>query len=71
MFEQFGVPRLLYSIDSVMSFYHNNLPTPSSPFASDGLVISFNTASTSVVPVLSGRGILNHCKRYVQSKGLA
>ncbi|KAL5535093.1 ARP5 [Sanghuangporus sanghuang] len=63
MFEQYGVPRLLYCVDSVMSFYHNNLPAPSSPFTSDGLVISFNTASTSVIPVLSGRGILNHCKR--------
>ena len=65
MFEQYSVPSLTYSIDSVMSFYHNNLPTPPTPFTTDGLVISFNTASTSVIPILSGRGILSHAKRYV------
>ncbi|THH11359.1 hypothetical protein EW145_g709 [Phellinidium pouzarii] len=63
MFELYGVPRLLYCIDSVMSFYHNNLPVENAPFTSDGLVISFNTASTSVIPILSGKGILSHCKR--------
>lgn len=71
MFELYGVPKLLYCVDSMMSFYNNNhqqnnstLSQLTSPFLADGLVISFNTASTSVIPVLSGRGILNQCKRY-------
>lgn len=45
-----------------MSFYHNQ-PDPRVPFVSDGLVVSFNTASTSVVPILNGKGILSHAKR--------
>jgi hypothetical protein len=67
MFEQYSVPSLTYCIDSVMSFYHNNRPDPSNTFTSDGLVISFNTASTSVVPILNGKGILSHAKRLAVS----
>ncbi|KAH0838738.1 hypothetical protein J3R83DRAFT_7092 [Lanmaoa asiatica] len=64
MFEQYSVPSLTYCIDSVMSFYQNNRPSmQNAPFAQDGLVISFNTASTSVIPILSGRGILSQAKR--------
>ncbi|KAN0101058.1 hypothetical protein V8E55_001042 [Tylopilus felleus] len=64
MFEQYSVPSLAYCIDSVMSFYQNHLPiVPDAPFTQDGLVISFNTASTSVIPILSGRGILSQAKR--------
>ncbi|KAE9397615.1 actin-like ATPase domain-containing protein [Gymnopus androsaceus JB14] len=66
MFEQYSVPCLAYCIDGVMSFYQNNHPTAASPseaFASDGLVVSFNTASTSVIPILNGKGILSHAKR--------
>lgn len=48
-----------------MSFYHNNLPALSSPFTSDGLVVSFNTASTSVIPILDGKGIMSQAKRFV------
>jgi hypothetical protein len=48
-----------------MSFYHNNKPTSSSPFSADGLVVSFNTASTSVIPILNGKGVLSHAKRSV------
>lgn len=57
LFELYSVPSVAYCIDSVMSFYQNNTP------AADGLVISFNTASTSVLPILSGKGILSHAKR--------
>ncbi|KAF8439468.1 chromatin remodeling complex subunit [Boletus edulis BED1] len=64
MFEQYSVPTLAYCIDSVMSFYQNNISSiPNASFAEDGLVISFNTASTSVIPVLSGKGILSQAKR--------
>ncbi|KAF9523637.1 actin-related protein Arp5p [Crepidotus variabilis] len=64
MFELYSVPSLTYSIDGVMSFYQNHRTTPlNSPFMSNGLVISFNTASTSVIPILRGKGILSLAKR--------
>ena len=63
MFEQYQVPSLAYCVDSVMSFYHNNLPSPPVPFTSDGLVVSFNSASTSVVPIMNGAGLMSHAKR--------
>ncbi|KAF7986150.1 hypothetical protein HWV62_38522 [Athelia sp. TMB] len=63
MFEQYSVPSLAYCVDSVMSFYHNNLPTQGSQFVSDGLVLSFNTASTSIIPILSGKGLMSQAKR--------
>ncbi|KAG6850172.1 hypothetical protein H0H93_016852 [Arthromyces matolae] len=63
LFELYSVPSLTYCVDGVMSFYENNKPAPQSPFAGDGLVISFNTASTSVIPVLDGKGIMSHAKR--------
>ncbi|KAF5377282.1 hypothetical protein D9615_006449 [Tricholomella constricta] len=63
MFEQYSVPSLAYCVDGVMSFYHNNSISAQDPFTSDGLVVSFNTASTSVIPVLNGKGIMSHAKR--------
>lgn len=63
MFEQYSVPSLAYCVDSVMSFYHNQTPQ-TSPFVSDGIVVSFNTASTSVIPILKGKGIMSHSKRF-------
>ena len=65
MFEQYSVPSLALCVDSVMSFYHNNLPSPPVPFHGDGLVVSFNTASTSVIPILDGKGLMSHAKRCV------
>ena len=64
MFELYSVPSLAFCVDSVMSFYRNNLPPRNSAFSADGLVVSFNTASTSIIPILSGRGIMSHAKRY-------
>ena len=63
MFELYNVPSLTYCVDAVMSFYRNQPLTSRTPFVSDGLVVSFNTVSTSVIPVLGGKGILSHCKR--------
>ncbi|KAF8060887.1 chromatin remodeling complex subunit [Lyophyllum atratum] len=63
MFEQYSVPSLAYCVDGVMSFYQNSLTSTQDPFTSDGLVISFNTAATSVIPVLNGKGIMSHAKR--------
>ena len=64
MFELYTVPSLVYCVDSIMSFYRNNKP-PTGGFTADGLVISFNTASTSVIPILDGKGVLSNAKRYI------
>ena len=64
MFELYSVPSLAYAVDAVLSFYHNNLPSPSSsPHTASGLAISFNTSSTSVIPILKGKGIMSQAKR--------
>jgi len=64
MFELYSVPSLTYCVDGLMSFYQNNRPPLlSSPFTANGTVISFNAASTSVIPVLRGKGILSLAKR--------
>ena len=53
-----------------MSFYENSCKrhqySTECSFKSDGLVLSFNTASTSIIPVLNGKGILSHAKRYIR-----
>lgn len=59
LFELYNVPAACYPIDALMSFHHNS-PAQEDR---DGLVISFNTHSTSVIPVLDGRGILSQAKR--------
>lgn len=62
LFELYSIPQVTYCIDGIMSFYNDN--GSAMPFTADGLVVSFNTASTSVIPVLNGKGILSHAKRY-------
>jgi actin-related protein 5 len=65
LFELYSVPSLTYCVDGLMSFYQNNRPSPSHKnFTANGLVISFNTASTSIIPVLRGKGILSLARRY-------
>lgn len=70
IFELYSCTGLTYCIDAIMSFYENSCKYPlwreyntECSFRSDGLVLSFNTASTSVIPVLNGKGILSHAKR--------
>ncbi|KAH9977560.1 actin-like ATPase domain-containing protein [Russula compacta] len=64
MFELYSVPSLTYAVDAVLSFYHNKLPSPpSSQYTASGLAISFNTSSTSVIPILNGKGIMSQAKR--------
>jgi actin-related protein 5 len=63
LFEQYRVPSICYCVDGIMSFYQNNAPDPSASFEADGLILSFNTASTSVIPMLRGKGILSSSKR--------
>ncbi|KZW02366.1 actin-like ATPase domain-containing protein [Exidia glandulosa HHB12029] len=59
LFELYNAPAVCYPIDALMSFHHNS-PAPEDR---DGLVLSFNTYSTSIIPVLDGRGILSQAKR--------
>ncbi|KZS90376.1 actin-like protein Arp5p [Sistotremastrum niveocremeum HHB9708] len=61
LFEQYTVPNVAYCLDAMMSFYWNNRPLQESQ--QDGLVFSFNSASTSIIPVLGRKGILSHAKR--------
>ncbi|KAI0030333.1 actin-like ATPase domain-containing protein [Vararia minispora EC-137] len=62
LFELYGAPSVTYAVDAPMSFFFNNRPS-AGHFLTSGLVVSFNTASTSVIPVLSGRGIMSAAKR--------
>jgi actin-related protein 5 len=66
MFELYSVPSLVYCVDSVMSFYQNHLPTKGQPFSADGIVLSFNHSSTSVIPILHGQSLMNSAKRCVE-----
>ncbi|KAG8952028.1 Nuclear actin-protein involved in chromatin remodeling [Tulasnella sp. 424] len=61
MFELYSVPGVTYAVDSLMSFAYNLAPVPAD--RRDGLVLSFNTASTSVVPVLGGVPIYSKTRR--------
>jgi actin-related protein 5 len=71
MFELYSVPSLTYAVDAVLSFYQNNIPSPqSSPYTASGLALSFNTSSTSVIPILNGKGIMSQAKRYAPIVGL-
>src|SRR6267142_540378 len=64
MFELYSVPSLTYAVDAVLSFYQSNLPSPqSSQYTASGLALSFNTSSTSVIPILNGKGIMSQAKR--------
>lgn len=69
IFESYGAPSLAYGLDSLFSFHANSPSPPNSsyPFTSDGLVISSSTASTHVIPVLGGRGVLSRSKKCVES----
>ncbi|KAF8323004.1 actin-like protein Arp5p [Cantharellus anzutake] len=60
LFECYSVPRVVYAVDALLSHAYN-CPEPSAP--QEGLVISFNTSSTSVIPFLNGRGVFNQAKR--------
>lgn len=62
MFESYNVPSLAYCVDASMSFYQNSVAKPMNP-ESSGLIISFNTASTSITPVLRGKCIMKAVKR--------
>ncbi|KAG8741536.1 Nuclear actin-protein involved in chromatin remodeling [Ceratobasidium sp. 414] len=61
LFEAYGAPSVAYGLDSLMSL-HYNTGTPNYALM-DSLVVSFNTSSTSVIPVYGGRALLGYSKR--------
>lgn len=63
LFEGYNVPSVNYGVDSLFSF-HQNSPTTTG----DGLIISSSTASTHIIPVLDGKGIMSSAKRYVYTQ---
>ncbi|EJT98924.1 chromatin remodeling complex subunit [Dacryopinax primogenitus] len=60
LFEAYDVPSVLYGPDGYFSMYANAPPSSSSM---DGVVVSFNTQSTSMWPVLGGEAQMNQAKR--------
>ncbi|BGP26386.1 actin-related protein 5 [Rhodotorula toruloides] len=59
LFESYSAPAVSYGVDSLLSLYANSPNPPTT----DALVISSSTASTHVIPVLGGRGILTSAKK--------
>lgn len=55
LFENYGVPSVCYGLDSLFSAYQNDVR--------DGLVVSSGKMSTTVVPLLDGRGLIDFSKR--------
>ncbi|KAG6805411.1 hypothetical protein H0H87_004398, partial [Tephrocybe sp. NHM501043] len=63
LFELYSAPAVTYCNDGLMSFWNNFKPADTT--INSGLVVSFNTASTSIIPMIDGRGIMSHAKRFV------
>ncbi|KAI9106267.1 hypothetical protein DFS34DRAFT_699834 [Phlyctochytrium arcticum] len=57
LFEGYSVPSAAYGVDSLFSYYANGGSFDA------GMVVSSGQYSTSVIPVLGGRGVLEHCQR--------
>ncbi|UZJ54615.1 hypothetical protein CBS101457_003935 [Exobasidium rhododendri] len=55
MFETYQVPSICYGLDSLFSAYQNGI--------SDGLVISSGRNSTTLLPMLDGKGMVDFSKR--------
>ncbi|KZO99733.1 actin-like ATPase domain-containing protein [Calocera viscosa TUFC12733] len=60
LFEAYSVPSVLYGPDGYFSMYAN---APTAPSTVDGVVVSFNTQSTSMWPVLGGEAQMNQARR--------
>ncbi|KAK4057110.1 Nuclear actin-protein involved in chromatin remodeling [Microbotryomycetes sp. JL221] len=59
LFEGYGVPSVAYGVDSLFAFYNQSVASS----LNDGLVVSSSTASTHVIPVLDGKGVLSSSKK--------
>ncbi|XP_069035607.1 actin-related protein 5 isoform X2 [Lepisosteus oculatus] len=62
LFECYGVPRVSYGVDSLYSFYYNNVQRSlSAPHT--GIVISSGYHCSHILPVINGRLDARNCKR--------
>ncbi|TPX68501.1 hypothetical protein SpCBS45565_g03078 [Spizellomyces sp. 'palustris'] len=57
LFEGYQVPSVAYGIDALFSYYGNRGSFDA------GMIISSGNVASSIIPVLGGRGITEHCKR--------
>ncbi|CAK9437181.1 uncharacterized protein LODBEIA_P15700 [Lodderomyces beijingensis] len=57
LFEAYQVPKVSFGLDSLFSFYANT------DGKSTGLVIGTSNESTSVIPVVDGKGLMTQAKR--------
>lgn len=58
LFEAYGVPSVVYGIDSAFSHYYNH---PESDYA---LIVSLGNTSTTILPFCNGRVLTENCHRY-------
>ncbi|CAI5755955.1 unnamed protein product [Candida verbasci] len=57
LFEAYQTPKVSFGIDSLFSYYYN------SNGRSNGLVIGTGNQSTSIIPVIEGKGLMSQAKR--------
>ncbi|KAI7808445.1 actin-related protein 5 [Triplophysa rosa] len=62
LFECYGVPQVTYGVDSLFSFYNNNITHGLDP-PHTGLVLSSGYHCSHVLPVINGRLDAVNCKR--------
>lgn len=57
LFENYQVPSVCYGLDSLFSAFYNGV--------SDGIVLNCGRNSSTFVPILDGKGLVDFSKRYV------
>lgn len=57
LFEGYGVPSVTYGVDSLFAFSRTGLK--------DGLAVGMGHQSTTLIPVVNGRGVLSSARRSV------
>ncbi|KAJ3289398.1 Nuclear actin-protein involved in chromatin remodeling, partial [Borealophlyctis nickersoniae] len=58
LFEGYQAPSVAYGVDALFSYHVNGRPMDAG-----GIIISSGHNSTSILPVLGGRGVFDQCKR--------
>lgn len=62
LFELYGAPSVTYGVDSLFAFSRQQ--------HRDGMALNLGHNSTTVIPVVDGRGILSRAKRSVPNLSL-
>lgn len=62
LFELYGAPSVTYGVDSLFAFSRQQ--------HRDGMALNLGHNSTTVIPVVDGRGILSRAKRSASDPGL-